>query len=249
MRANEFVTEVSQYRYYNPSTPPVATTAYDAKEMGKNWKQTARQTQSARQDPEYRYYGGKNPLSAPVPIDDPEPLNIPADDELEKLEANIDLNRLRAALKSTMSSLTPVERSVLTQRFFNDMSLAQVARLMSLTPERIRQIEAKALRKMRHPVRATQLEPFVDPTRVPAPRTPEPVPTVAVASKPKSSVRPVIQTPGGKYDREAEPATADDSEKLAQMKARYDADQEEYAKQDQWEKENKRKYMYRYRGW
>jgi hypothetical protein len=243
MRATEFVTEVSQYRYYNPSTPPVATTAYDAKEMGKNWKQTARQTQSARQDPEYRYYAGKNPLSAPVPIDDPEPLNIPADDELEQLEANIDLGRLRAALKSTMSSLTPVERSVLTQRFFNDMTLDQVAYFMRLTRERVRQIEAKALRKMRHPVRADQLEPFVDPTRVPAPRTPEPVPTVAVASKPKSSVRPVIQTPGGKYDRKAEPATTDDAEELAQMKARYADAQEEYAKRDQWEKERKKRYI------
>ena len=243
MRANEFVTEVSQYRYYNPSTPPVATTAYDAKEMGKNWKQTARQTQSARQDPEYRYYAGKNSLSAPVPLDDPEPLNIPADDELEQLEANIDLGRLRAALKSTMSSLTPVERSVLTQRFFNDMNLEQVAKFMGLSRERIRQIEAKALRKMRHPVRADQLEPFVDPTRVPAPRTPEPVPTVAVASKPKSSVRPVIQTPGGKYDREAEPATADDAEELAQMKSRYADAQEKYAKRDQWEKERKKRYI------
>jgi len=242
MRASEFITEVNQYRYYNPATPPVATTAYDAKEMGKNWKQTARQTQSARQDPEYRYYAGKNSLSAPVPIDDPEPLNIPADDELEKLEDKIDLGRLRAALKSTMSSLTPVERSVLTQRFFNDMNLEQVAKFMGLSRERIRQIEAKALRKMRHPVRADQLEPFVDPTRVPAPRTLEPAPAAAVVNKPKPSVRPVIQTPGGKYDREAEPATADDAEKLAQMKAQYAADQERFAKQDQWAKENRRKY-------
>jgi RNA polymerase sigma factor (sigma-70 family) len=240
MRATEFVTEVSQYRYYNPATPPVATTAYDAKEMGKNWKQTARQTQSARQDPEYRYYAGKNPLSAPVPLDDPEPLNIPADDELEKLEATIDLNRLRAALKSTMSSLTPVERSVLTQRFFNDMSLAQVARLMSLTPERIRQIEAKALRKMRHPVRADHLAPFVDPNI--APPQPASVAAPAAAVKPQPKSNPVITTPKGRYNREVRPVTADDIKTLAQMKAQYADHQQELAQKDQRAKENRRKY-------
>jgi RNA polymerase sigma factor (sigma-70 family) len=240
MRATEFVTEVSQYKYYNPATPPVATTAYDAKEMGKNWKQTARQTQSARQDPEYRYYAGKNPLSAPVPLDDPEPLNIPSEDELEKLEATIDLDRLRAALKSTMSSLTPVERSVLTQRFFNDMSLAQVARLMSLTPERIRQIEAKALRKMRHPVRADHLAPFVDPNI--APPQPASVAAPAAAVKPQPKSNPVITTPKGRYDREVRPVTADDIKTLAQMKAQYADHQQELAQKDQRAKENRRKY-------
>ena len=240
MRATEFVTEVSQYRYYNPATPPVATTPYDAKEMGKNRKQTARQTQSARQDPEYRYYAGKNPLSAPVPIDDPEPLNIPADDELEQLEANIDLGRLRAALKSTMSSLTPVERSVLTQRFFNDMSLAQVAHLMSLTPERIRQIEAKALRKMRHPVRADHLAPFVNPNI--APPQPASVTAPAAAVKPQPKSNPVITTPKGRYNREVRPVTADDIKTLAQMKAQYADHQQELAQKDQRAKENRRKY-------
>jgi len=240
MRATEFVTEVSQYRYYNPATPPVATTPYDAKEMGKNWKQTARQTQSARQDPEYRYYAGKNPLSAPVPLDDPEPLNIPSEDELEKLEATIDLDRLRAALKSTMSSLKPVERSVLTQRFFNDMSLAQVARLMSLTPERIRQIEAKALRKMRHPVRADHLAPFVDPNI--APPQPASVAAPAAAVKPQPKSNPVITTPKGRYNREVRPVTADDIKTLAQMKAQYADHQQELAQKDQRAKENRRKY-------
>jgi len=131
---------------------------------------------------------------------------------------------------------------VLTQRFFNDMNLEQVAKFMGLSRERIRQIEAKALRKMRHPVRADQLEPFVDPTRVPAPRPPEPAPATAVVNKPKLGVRPVIQTSSGKYDRLAEPATPDDIKTLAQMKARYAADQERFAKQDQWAKENRRKY-------
>jgi len=242
MRATEFITEVSQYRYWNPSTPPSTVSPYDVKQMGQDWKQKAQRTMSARQDPERRYYGGKNSLSAPVPMADPEPMDIPADDELEKLEDKIDLDRLRAALKSTMSSLKPVERSVLTQRFFNDMNLEQVAKFMGLSRERIRQIEAKALRKMRHPVRADQLEPFVDPTRVPAPRPPEPAPATAVVNKPKLGVRPVIQTSSGKYDRLAEPATPDDIKTLAQMKARYAADQERFAKQDQWAKENRRKY-------
>jgi len=240
MRATEFVTEVSQYKYYNPATPPVATTAYDAKEMGKNWKQTARQTQSARQDPEYRYYAGKNPLSAPVPLDDPEPLNIPSEDELEKLEATIDLDRLRAALKSTMSSLNPNERSVLTQRFFKDMTLDQVAYFMRLTRERVRQIEAKALRKMRHPVRADHLAPFVDPNI--APPQPASVAAPAAAVKPQPKSNPVITTPKGRYDREVRPVTADDIKTLAQMKAQYADHQQELAQKDQREKERKRKY-------
>ena len=68
MRATEFITEVSQYRYWNPSTPPSTVSPYDVKQMGQDWKQKAQRTMSARQDPERRYYGGKNSLSAPVPI-------------------------------------------------------------------------------------------------------------------------------------------------------------------------------------
>ena len=242
MRATEFITEVSQYKYYNPSTPPVATMPYDSKEMGKNWKQTARRTTSARQDPEYQYYGGKNPLSAPIPIDDPEVAELPTDDSLEKLEANIDIDRLRNTLKSTMSSLNPNERSVLTQRFFKDMTLDQVAYFMRLTRERVRQIEAKALRKMRHPTRADHLAPFVDPNIAPPQPAPAPAPAPAVATKPQPKSNPVITTPNGRYNREVRPVTADDIKTLAQMKAQYADHQQELAQKDQQAKQNKRKY-------
>ena len=73
---------------------------------------------------------------------------------------------LKEKLKDVLSSLTERERAVLTLRFgLGDgysRTLEEVGRQFRVTRERIRQIEAKALRKMRHPTRIHQLEGFLE---------------------------------------------------------------------------------------
>ena len=65
-----------------------------------------------------------------------------------------------------LDSLTPRERKVLTLRFGlvdgYSRTLEEVGKQFNVTRERIRQIEAKALRKMRHPTRIRQLHGFFD---------------------------------------------------------------------------------------
>ncbi len=76
---------------------------------------------------------------------------------------------LREKLRDVLNSLTERERHVLVLRFgLSDgitRTLEEVGRLFRVTRERIRQIEAKALRKMRHPTRIHQLEGFLDAER------------------------------------------------------------------------------------
>ena len=65
-----------------------------------------------------------------------------------------------------MSTLTPREERVLRMRFGigmnSDHTLEEVGKQFSVTRERIRQIEAKALRKLKHPTRAKKLKTFVE---------------------------------------------------------------------------------------
>lgn len=138
MRAQEFVTEI------------------------KSLRDIARYSTAARQDPEYRYYAGRNPLGDPVPMDDPAVGDIPDEQALAQLERGITQDQLRAALKSGMSTLTPKEREVLHMRFFQDLTLQQVADYLGVVRSRVQQIEAKALRKMLHPSRSDILRPFVN---------------------------------------------------------------------------------------
>ena len=65
-----------------------------------------------------------------------------------------------------LSTLTPREEKVLRMRFGiggkSDHTLEEVGQDFNVTRERIRQIEAKALKKLRHPSRSKQLESFID---------------------------------------------------------------------------------------
>ena len=69
-------------------------------------------------------------------------------------------------IKAFLSSLTPREERVLRMRFGigmnSDHTLEEVGQQFSVTRERIRQIEAKALRKLKHPTRARKLKTFLD---------------------------------------------------------------------------------------
>jgi RNA polymerase primary sigma factor len=75
-------------------------------------------------------------------------------------------NNLKDQTVRVLKSLTPREEAVLRMRFGvgegSEHTLEEVGRSFNVTRERIRQIESKALRKLRHPSRATQLRPFLD---------------------------------------------------------------------------------------
>ena len=73
---------------------------------------------------------------------------------------------LRDAVSHVLESLTPREERILRMRFGigtkTDHTLEEVGRVYSVTRERIRQIEAKALRKLKHPSRARALRTFLE---------------------------------------------------------------------------------------
>ena len=81
------------------------------------------------------------------------------------LEAAIQA-KLREATTRVLSSLTPREERVLRMRFGigtnTDHTLEEVGQQFNVTRERIRQIEAKALRKLKHPSRSRKLRSFLD---------------------------------------------------------------------------------------
>ena len=73
---------------------------------------------------------------------------------------------LREATLEILETLTPREAKVLRMRFGIEMNtdhtLEEVGKQFDVTRERIRQIEAKALRKLRHPSRSEKLKSFID---------------------------------------------------------------------------------------
>jgi RNA polymerase primary sigma factor len=73
---------------------------------------------------------------------------------------------LREQVKNALAVLSERERQVLERRFGlvdgKDHTLEEVGQYFNVTRERIRQIEAKALRKLRHPTRSEKLKGFVD---------------------------------------------------------------------------------------
>ncbi|MGE4595112.1 MAG: RNA polymerase sigma factor RpoD [Gammaproteobacteria bacterium] len=111
----------------------------------------------------------KEPLSMENPVGDDEDSTIGDFIEDEKLSSPVEITT-RESLKETTSdllaNLSPREAKVLKMRFGIDMStdhtLEEVGRQFDVTRERIRQIEAKALRKLRHPSRAHKLQSFLE---------------------------------------------------------------------------------------
>jgi RNA polymerase primary sigma factor len=87
------------------------------------------------------------------------------DDQYENPEEHaIDMN-LREDIDEILATLTPKEAEVIRHRFglngYKAMSLKEIGDLFSLTKERIRQIEKKAIRRMQHPSRMSKLEAYV----------------------------------------------------------------------------------------
>ncbi|HAS51785.1 MAG TPA: RNA polymerase sigma factor RpoD [Gammaproteobacteria bacterium] len=111
----------------------------------------------------------KEPISMETPIGDDEDSHlgdfIEDANVLSPVEAAT-VEGLREATREVLSTLTPREAKVLRMRFGIDMptdhTLEEVGKQFDVTRERIRQIEAKALRKLRHPNRSEQLRSFLD---------------------------------------------------------------------------------------
>ena len=111
----------------------------------------------------------KEPISLETPIGEEQDSSlgdfIADDDAVNPSDAVINSN-LAEQTRKVLSTLTPREEKVLRMRFGiggkSDHTLEEVGQDFNVTRERIRQIEAKALRKLRHPSRSKQLESFVD---------------------------------------------------------------------------------------
>ena len=111
----------------------------------------------------------KEPISMETPIGDDEDSHLGDFIEDVSIESPIEATTnlgLMETVRDVLSGLTPREAKVLRMRFGIDMNtdhtLEEVGKQFDVTRERIRQIEAKALRKLRHPTRSEQLRSFLD---------------------------------------------------------------------------------------
>jgi RNA polymerase primary sigma factor len=111
----------------------------------------------------------KEPLSLETPIGDEGDSHL--GDLIEDKNAILPIDvaiqsNLRETTTRVLASLTPREERVLRMRFGigmnTDQTLEEVGQQFSVTRERIRQIEAKALRKLKHPSRSRMLRSFLD---------------------------------------------------------------------------------------
>jgi RNA polymerase primary sigma factor len=111
----------------------------------------------------------KEPISMETPIGDDEDSHLGDFIEDTSIESPVDSatgTGLQETVRDVLGGLTPREAKVLRMRFGIDMNtdhtLEEVGKQFDVTRERIRQIEAKALRKLRHPSRSEQLRSFLD---------------------------------------------------------------------------------------
>lgn len=111
----------------------------------------------------------QHPSSLSTPIGDDKKTtleNFISDPDREDLYTNVTRELLKDSLQDVLETLSPRERKVLIMRFGLDGSkpktLEDVGKEFAVTRERIRQIESKALRKLRHPSRAKKLKDFLE---------------------------------------------------------------------------------------
>ena len=111
----------------------------------------------------------KHPISLDRPIgesDDSYFGDFIEDDDVDSLVASATQEMLKERIDSILKTLSYREREIIKLRYgIGDgytYTLEEVGRIFKVTRERVRQVEAKAIRKMQHPVRARKLEGFLD---------------------------------------------------------------------------------------
>jgi RNA polymerase primary sigma factor len=111
----------------------------------------------------------KEPISMETPIGDDEDSHLGDFIEDSSIASPMDMatrEGLREATHAMLATLTPREAKVLRMRFGIEMNtdhtLEEVGKQFDVTRERIRQIEAKALRKLRHPSRSEAMRSFLE---------------------------------------------------------------------------------------
>ncbi len=111
----------------------------------------------------------QDPISLETPVGEEEDAHL--EDFIQDEEAGVPVDEagrelLRRELANVLKSLTPREERVLTLRFGLEdgqaRTLEELGKEFNVTRERIRQIEAKALRKLRHPSRAKRLRDYLE---------------------------------------------------------------------------------------
>ncbi len=109
----------------------------------------------------------QEPISLETPIGDDDDTHLKdfiEDKSISSPEESISRKLLKEQIEKVMSTLSEKEREVLMYRFGlvdgTEYTLEQVGKMFNLTRERIRQIESKAIRKLRHPTRAKYLKDF-----------------------------------------------------------------------------------------
>jgi len=88
-------------------------------------------------------------------INDVSPVIV--DNCLEELKRQ----NLKEVVTKVLSTLTPKEERIIRLRFFYNKTLKEVAEMFNVSPERLRQIECKAMRKLKHPSRSNILKDFL----------------------------------------------------------------------------------------
>jgi RNA polymerase primary sigma factor len=111
----------------------------------------------------------KEPISLETPIGEEEDSHLGDFIEDKSVSSPVEVvisNNLEDSTRRVLKTLTPREEKVLRMRFGigekSDHTLEEVGQDFEVTRERIRQIEAKALRKLRHPSRSKQLKSFIE---------------------------------------------------------------------------------------
>lgn len=134
-----------------------------------NNKEIAKEMGVDEETVEYLQEISRHPTSLSTPIGDDKKTTLEqfvSDTEKDDMYSKVAKELLKDSLNEVLESLSPRERKVLIMRFGLDGSkpktLEEVGKEFNVTRERIRQIEGKALRKLKHPSRAKKLLDFLD---------------------------------------------------------------------------------------
>jgi len=132
-------------------------------------KEIAKEMEIAVEDVENLMKISQQPKSLSTPIGDDKETTLEqfiADQQQPSLYDKVSRELLKDALNKVLETLSPREKKVLIMRFGLDDSkprtLEEVGKEFNVTRERIRQIEAKAIRKLKHPTRARRLKDFLE---------------------------------------------------------------------------------------